>query len=228
MGARLKDRSFCDVQFGTHVNRESWNGEFWKEVYRYLQNEICPLDLRWKVTLDEEHGNGDTKKVVAYIIPSTKTILTITNTVAWRADNNAATQPVKTASVKKCLTRPIGEGVSSWFSTWKHLLVEPLQAVLGVKTGGSEWDFPLLMSWMSAFRLLIAVDCDKEIARLLKFWGNGSFVKGKSTPAVINEAAAKKAGIVRCRCGDYLQRGNMFSTHTHTHTHIRSHASRKY
>jgi hypothetical protein len=62
----------------------------------------------------------------------------------------------------------------------------------------------------------------------LKFWGNGSFVKGKSTPAVINEAAAKKAGIVRCRCGDYLQRGNMFSTHTHTHTHIRSHASRKY
>ena len=59
--------------------------------------------------------------------------------------------------------------MSSWFQTWKHLLVEPLEAVHGVKTGGSQWDFPLLMTWMPAFRLLIVVECDKEIARLLKF-----------------------------------------------------------
>ena len=206
MPARLEDRSWLDRNFGAHVNRKTWNGPFWSTVLQYLSKDICPLFLIWKMALDEEHGNNEHRRVQAFIMPSSETILAVTNTTDWRHANDKLSAADQAKSVKKIVNRKIG-GSASWLDTYKHLLTNPVDALNGAKTGGVPWDFSLTMHWMNSFRLLIVVDSDKEVDRLLTWWGNGACNQGTSTPAKMNVETARLKGVVRCRCGEYLLRG---------------------
>ena len=201
MQDRVQDKSWNDDIFGCGLHREVWCGVFFHGVQEFLSLKVCPLDIYWKVGYQEEVC-GQLQQEDGIIIPSRGTILAITNNVDYKAAGDK--KKVKEILSRKTVSRT-GD-TESWIATFKHLLTNPEEAIKGSKTGGVPWDFHLLLHWMTSFRVLVYVKDEADIVRLTRRWQYGSYVQGKTSPAVIDMEKVREHGIVRCKCGTYMLR----------------------